>query len=600
MAADEATQNGQLVRPLVDTPNEDILNAIRNQASPDFQRRIPAATKGNVRHSLENMMNFPALRNEFYDALVNRICGVYVNQLSWTNPLAEFKRSAQQYGKTYEEAAVGLVKARVYDPKQEYLGDEIFGTYKPDVETAFHTVNREEFYPITINESQVRYAFTNGDGLGQLTSQIMEAPRTSDNLDEYLHMVHLFPEYSHLGGYYRVHVDDVTDTAISDQDMQSRARQLLRNIRQMVNTLPIKPSTRYNARHMPSVVNREDLILFMTPEVHAAIDVNALAVLFNEDYARTNNRIIDITAQDVGIKGFQCILTTREFFFVWDYYYGTQGGVPNPISLGTNYFLHHKEAISLSPFVPAILFWTGAPTLETVDIPKNVKAGTPKFQIRLAKYGNPSQTPTNVKRGDVVQVVGKVSEDGNPYFDVQGGIRYEIASEVKSQFTRIDNTGILTVGIDEGASDIKVRCSTTYIDPEHPEVPSDVSDTLTVPVVGDGIVGFNPSVVTKLDITPTGDKTVAVEGEVKLNAIATMTDGRTPDITNMVIWESADPAKVKVRQDGTVTGVSAGGPVVVSARVFGMNATVNVTVSGTAARSSEWDDGEVDPDDDQE
>ena len=597
--ANEAQQNGQLVRPLTERPNEDILNAIRNQASPDFQRRIPAATKGNVQHSLENMMNFPSLRNEFYDALVNRICGTWFNPLAWQNPLAEFKRTAQNYGKTYEEVAVGLIKARVYDPKQEYLGDEIFGTYKPDVETAFHTVNREEFYPITVNETQLRYAFTSDDGLGQLTSQIMEAPITSDNLDEYLHMVHLFPEYARLGGYYRVHVDDVTDQGLPDTDMQARARYLLRKIREMVNTLPIKPSTRYNARHMPSVVSRDDLILFMTPEVHAAIDVNALAVLFNEDYARTNNRIIDITAQDVGIDGFQCILTTREFFFVWDYYYGTQGGVPNPISMGTNYFLHHKEAISLSPFVPAILFWTKDSTLETIDATKNIKAEPPKFQIRLAKYGNPSQTPTNVKRGDVVQVVGTVTRDGDPYFDTQGGIRYEIASEVKSQFTRMDNTGILTVGIDEGATEIKVRCLTTYIDPEHPEVPSDVSDTLTIPVVGDGVVGFNPSVVTKLDITPIGDKTVAVGGEVKLNAIATMTDGRTPDITNMVIWESDDPTKVTVRQDGTVTGVAAGGPVVVSARVFGMNTTVNVTVSGTAARSSEEDEA-VDGDDDQE
>ena len=579
--ANEAQQNGQLVRPLTERPNEDILNAIRNQASPDFQRRIPAATKGNVQHSLENMMNFPSLRNEFYDALVNRICGTWFNPLAWQNPLAEFKRTAQNYGKTYEEVAVGLIKARVYDPKQEYLGDEIFGTYKPDVETAFHTVNREEYYPITVNETQLRYAFTSDDGLGQLTSQLMEAPITSDNLDEYLHMVHLFPEYARLGGYYRIHADDVTDQGLADADMQSRARQLLRKIRQMVNTLPIKPSTRYNARHMPSVVSRDDLILFMTPEVHAAIDVNALAVLFNEDYARTNNRIIDITAQDVGIDGFQCILTTREFFFVWDYYYGTQGGVVNPISIGTNYFLHHKEAISLSPFVPAVLFWTGSSTPETVNVVSGVEAQKPEFQIRLAKYGNPSSTPTNVTRGDVVQVVAKVVADGDPYFDVKGGIVYEIASEVKSQFTRIDNTGILTVGIDEGESVIKVRCRSTYIDPAHPEVPSNISDTIDIPVVGDGVIGFNPSVVTALDITPAGDRTVTVGKDVKLSAIATITDGRKPDITNNVIWESSDTSVATVRQNGTVTGVKAG-EATVSARVFGINASVKVTVTEAA------------------
>lgn len=571
-------QNGEIVRPLTEWSNVEFLNAIRNQAGRDFQNRIPAATKGNVRQSLENMLNFPALRNEFYDALINRIAGMYVNQLSWSNPLAEFKRTAQSYGKTYEEAAVGLIKARVYDPKQEYLGDEIYGTYTPHVETAFHTVNREEYYPLTVNETQLRYAFTEENGLGAFTAQLMESPRTSDNLDEYLQMVNLFPEYSHLGGYYRVHADDVTDENISDTEAQARARRLLRKIRQMVNTLPIKPSTRYNARHMPSVVNKENLILFMTPEVHAAIDVNALAVLFNEDYAKTNQRIIDITGQDIGINGFQCILTTREFFFCWDYYYGTQGGVVNPISLGTNYFLHHKEAISLSPFVPAILFWTGESTREDVEVPAGATASKPEFQIRLQKYGNPAVMPTNVTRGDVVQVVSTISMDGYPDFAPKGGIIYEIASDVKSQFTRISNTGILRVGLDETVNFVDVRAKATYVNPRTPEVPSVASDNLRVPIVGDGLLGFNPGFVTELNFSPNTPVELQVGKDQQLHVIATMTDGRMPDVTNMVTWTTSDESVVKVSPVGKITGVSAG-TATIEVTVFAVTQQIQVTVT---------------------
>lgn len=572
-------QNGQIIRPLREWSNVQFLNAIRNQAGSDFQQRVPAATKGNVRQSLENLMNFPALRNKFCDALVNRIAGMYINQLSWANPLAEFKRASQSYGKTYEEAAVGLIRARVYDPDQEYLGDEIYGTYMPHVETVFHTVNREEFYPLTINENQLRYAFTEDNGLGAFTAQLMEAPRTSDNLDEYLQMVNLFPEYAHLGGYYRVHVDDVTDESVDDTEAQARARRLLRKIRQMVNTLPIKPSTRYNARHMPSVVNKENLILFMTPEVHAAIDVNALAVLFNEDYAKTQQRIIDITAQDIGIKGFQCILTTREFFFCWDYYYGTQGGVVNPISLGTNYFLHHKEAISLSPFVPAILFWTGIPTREDLIVPEGATASKPQFQIRLQKYGNPAVTPSNVTRGDIVQVVSTISMDGNPSFEADGGIVYKIVSEPKSQFTRISNEGVLRVGIDETENYIDVQAQATYTNPATPEVPSVASDTLRVPIVGDGLLGFSPGFVTELNFAQDTVPEVAKGNDIQLRVIATMTDGRKPDVTNMVSWSSSDESIARVNSVGKVTGVNTG-TATITASVFSVNQSVQLTVTG--------------------
>lgn len=573
-------QNGQIIRPLREWSNVQFLNAIRNQAGSDFQQRVPAATKGNVRQSLENLMNFPALRNKFCDALVNRIAGMYINQLSWANPLAEFKRASQSYGKTYEEAAVGLIRARVYDPDQEYLGDEIYGTYMPHVETVFHTVNREEFYPLTINENQLRYAFTEDNGLGAFTAQLMESPRTSDNLDEYLQMVNLFPEYAHLGGYYRVHVDDVTDESVDDTEAQARARRLLRKIRQMVNTLPIKPSTRYNARHMPSVVNKENLILFMTPEVHAAIDVNALAVLFNEDYAKTQQRIIDITAQDIGIKGFQCILTTREFFFCWDYYYGTQGGVVNPISLGTNYFLHHKEAISLSPFVPAILFWTGTPTREDLIVPEGATASKPQFQIRLQKYGNPAVTPSNVTRGDIVQVVSTISMDGNPSFEADGGIIYKIASDPKSQFTRISNEGVLRVGIDETENYIDVQAQATYTNPATPEVPSVASDTLRVPIVGDGLFGFAAGFVTELNFVQDTVPEVAKGNDLQLRVIATMTDGRKPDVTNMVSWSSSDESIARVNSVGRVTGVNIG-TATITASVFSVNQSVQLTVTGT-------------------
>lgn len=560
------------VRPLAETPNWMIFDAIRNEASPLYQSRVPAATQGNVRESFENMMEFPALRNEFYDGLINRIAGEYVHSIAYRNPLSEFKKGAQSYGNTYEEVAVGLLKAHVYDPNQEYLGDDIYGTYKTNVKSVFHSVNRRENYRITLPEIELRKAFTSETGLGALTSQLMEAPITSDNLDEYLQMCNLFPEYARLGGYYRIHVDDVPTST----NPLKAAQDLLVEIRTMINTLPLMPSTRYNAAHMPSIVSKNDIIIFTTPRIHANLDVKALAVLFNEEYAQTANRIIDIPEENFGMTGVQAILTVRDFFFCWDFFYGMRSEY-NPLELSTNYFLHHHEAISVSPFVPAILLWTGTGTTNSITLPDNVKATTPTMQLRLHKYGQPSDTPTNVERGGLVQVVATVTADNDPTFTPQG-IRYVLTSTPTSQFTRVTNTGVLVVGPDERLSELTVAAKATYIDPSTPEVDNELSGELTVPVVGDGLLGLNAGFVTKLNFSPAGDQSLVVGKALDASVVATFTDGRTPTVTNLVALSSDKPSVATVDMSGNITAVAVG-TATITATLFGVTTTMKVTVT---------------------
>ncbi len=556
------TQNGEHVRPLIDATNIDIINAIRDDASSEFQRRVPSATKANMRQSLDTMLRYPGIRNEFYDALINEIGNRYVNKLRWQNPLAEFKRAAMQYGSTQEEISVGLVKAHIYDPDNEYLGDDIYGTYKPQVKSVFHTVNREDWYPISVNESQLRKAFENeNSGLAQLNGEIMQSPTTSDNNDEFLSMCNLFAEYANLGGYWKIHNDPISLTA----DASVQAKQLLKNIRAMIYTIPIKPWTKYNAAHMPAVVSRDDLILFMTPEIHAAIDVDALAAAFNVSYMDAQARIYDIPAEMFGMNQVQAVLTTKQFFFVWDYQYLTTTSGLNPISQNTNYFLHHKESISLSPFAPAVLFWEGAGSEMIIKALGNITIATPTLQIALQKFGNAAIVPTNVARGGLVQVVANATSENYPNLDVIG-VSYKIVENAAGvagatlptdgQFTRVSNTGVLTVGMGETASTITVQAQVEYIDPATPEVNKTISGTIAVPVTGDGLLGLQSGFVASIAVTSSAS-TVTVGKTVKLTAVATLTDGRTADVSNMVTWH-ADNADYTVGADGTLTGVAAG------------------------------------------
>ena len=83
------SQNGESVQPLVQGTNADIINLIRDEASPEFQRRIPAATKATMHDTLQTLMRYESVRNEFYDALVNEIGNRSINKLRWQNPLGD-------------------------------------------------------------------------------------------------------------------------------------------------------------------------------------------------------------------------------------------------------------------------------------------------------------------------------------------------------------------------------------------------------------------------------------------------------------------------------------------------------------------------------
>lgn len=436
---------------LRDNSNVAILNAIRNDGSMDYRSRIPAATKANIRDVVSNLTKYRPLWNEFENALVNRIGDVYARNMIWTNPLGEFKRGMLNYGDTIEEVQVGLLNAHVYDPHRDYMEESLFGTETPDTRSIFHTVNRQEFYKISVNEPLLQRAFLEEGGLNSFVSKMMDAPTTSDQWDEFMLTCSLFSEYEHNGGFYHVNVPDLRALSATDVD----AKSALKKIRAMADTLKF-PSTRYNAAHMPSFAQPEDLLIFTTPEFIANIDVEALAAAFNIDRADVHGRIIPIPAEQFGIDGAQAILTTRDFFVIADQRIENTSQY-NPVSLTNNYFLHHWEIISASTFVPAVMFTTGKDDEVITILPKNVAVGT--ITVKDAE----GQNVTKAVAGQNVQITAALTGD-----NVDGvGVLYTLAG-AKSQRTHVDNTGVLTVGYDETAATLTMTATPTWVDPADP------------------------------------------------------------------------------------------------------------------------------------
>lgn len=453
---------------LRDKDNVAILNAIRDDGTSEYYKRIPKATQANLSQVLKHLTNNPPAYNEFIDALVNRIGSTMVRGITWNNRLAKFKRQKIEYGDTIEEAQVGLIKSHVYSPDRDYLERELFGKHDVPIETSFHKRNRQEYYPITINEAQLQAAVLNPDGLGSFVSQILSSPTTSDEWDEFLATCSLFSEYEKDGGFYHVHVPDLRVTTATEAD----AKAALRKMRAMAGTITF-PSTRYNAAHMHVTAQPGDLELFITPEAMATIDVEALAGAFNVEKADMIGRTTIIPAEHFGVDGCQAIMTTADFFMIADNKLQNTTQY-NPVSLGTNYFLHHWEIISASRFVPAVMFTTGADDQHIVIQPKVTGLGEGTVVDAEGK------AVTKAEPGQ--KVVVNFPLEGTDLGGAEIGIDYEVSGN-KDKRTKIDNEGVLSIGIRESAETLTITGTCVITDPADPKAAAKTaSKTVTVEV----------------------------------------------------------------------------------------------------------------------
>ena len=454
------------IRPLKPMSNASMMDAIRNDASLDYQRRIPSATIAGVQETVKTLQQFKPLWNEFIDALVNRIGSVVVRNMSWSNPLGMFKQGMLNYGSTIEEIKVGLLEAHIYDPDREYMERDLFGTERPWVESNFHSVNRENFYKITINEALLRRAFLEAGGLSNFVSELMSVPHTSDQVDEFLLTLSLFPEYeaNPNGGFYHVNIPNLNDWSSTEAD----AKAALRKVRAMAGELKF-PSTKYNAAHMPTWADEGDLILLATPAFQAAIDVDALAGAFNIDRANVSGKIVTIPNGGFGIDGAQAILTVPDFFVIADTVLENNSQF-NPAGLSHNYFLHHHQIISCSRFVPAVMYWTG-PDDEVVIVSGTITG------ISAVTLEGGAALPESVNRGAVLALSASGVGDA-----ANKGVAWHLSGN-ESNRTYITDYGVLHVDVDETAPELTVIAHTTWVNPANPDAEK-FERVVTLPIAG--------------------------------------------------------------------------------------------------------------------
>ena len=536
------------VKTLKPTSNEVLLDAIRDDASPDYIARIPSATQAGVQAVLAALQNYRQQQNEFMDALVNKIALSIIRAHSWTNPLSEFKMGMLPPGDSIEEIMVGLIKAKTYDPARDELEKELFGTAPIEVQTNYHRVNRRDRYKVTINQPLLNQAFNKPMGLSSFASQIMSAPGKSDQWDEFLLMCRLFSEYERNGGYHKVKIRDISNP--DSPTLAADTKTVLTRIRSTVETLKFI-STAYNAARMPISAQPDELVLFVTPDFAATLDVEALAGAFNVEKMALSGRIITIPKEQIGIDNVHAILTTKDFFVVADQLFETASQW-NPASLQNNYWLHRWQIISASRFVPAIAFTVD----EGDEIVKLNPAVTALEPITVTAADG--TTVTEVQRGERYQLNTDTVTTGN-----SDGIRWYLTGNTSPR-TYLSQTGVLTVGGDEGGTLVPNAVS-TWLDPNN-VMQNGARQSITLAVTGIATLDAWPAV--ENPDTPADDAQyrvtgITVQGVAVSPTFAYGTTTYTADVADPstvtksdIDVQGPDAGDVKITKNGNVFTIS--------------------------------------------
>lgn len=351
----------------------DILNTIRANASLEYQNSVPEVTKAtDIPKVGEVLYGYPALANQFINALVNRIALVRVNSATFNNAYAELKKGYLEFGETVEEVFVGIAKAREFSAEKAEAR-ELKRTL-PDVRSAFHTMNYRVQYPITIQDEDLRMAFLSINGVQDLIAKIVDAVYTAAEYDEFLLFKYLMIKAITSGKMYPI--------AFDDADIKNAAKAF----RGASNQLTFM-STKYNASGVHTTTPREDQYIFMDSTFNADFDVDVLASAFNMDKATFigklkliddwttfdserfdvimagSDMIEPITQNELALMAnVKAVLIDSEWFQIYD---NANRMTEKYVASGMywNYFYNVWKTVSSSPFSNAVVFVSNSATI---------------------------------------------------------------------------------------------------------------------------------------------------------------------------------------------------------------------------------------------
>ena len=443
--------------------SKDVINAILNEGwSINYRDYVPitASDADSIRDIGKIIMDAPNLRNAFATDLINRIVLVIVTSKMYENPWARLKKGKLDIGESVEEIFVNMARAELYNPAGS--AETVFKRSLPDIRAAFHVVNYQVFYPVTIENEDLSMAFTTQNGLYNLIEKIYETLYTADAYDEFNVMKYLIAEHIIAGHIKAVPIPEPTSEAGVRADVTT--------IKATSNKMKFQTSE-YNLAGVKTHVKHENQTIIVSADFDAAMDVQVLAAAFNMEKAEflskrllvdsfgnidiprlaecapelcdnivydTNGHVVSAELRGISTDGLAmlndipAVIIDDDYMQIYDRLI-TMEDIRNPKGLYTNAFLHCWKIFSISPFAPAVTFAYTIPSVSSVSV-------TPA-------------TANTVKGGNVnLQAV----VNGNGFYDHSVTWKLQGANSTETVITAAGN---LQVAADETAKTITVTAT---------------------------------------------------------------------------------------------------------------------------------------------
>lgn len=538
----------------------DVLNVIRENASALYRDKVPEITDiKDLPKVGDVLVGYPALSNEFVSALMNRIALVKVKSATFNNMYADLKKGYLEFGEVVEEVFVNLAKAREFSVAKASARE--FQRVLPDVRSAFHAINYKVQYPITIQNEDIRMAFTREDGVLDLIAKIVDSMYTADQYDEFLMFKYLIIKAVTKGQMYPVGFDgsDIKNSAVKFRGVS--------NGLEFINT-------KYNASGVHTNTKKSEQQIFMDADFNANYDVNVLASAFNMDKAdfmgrlrliddfttfdserfdvimQNSDMIEPITDAELALMAnVKAVLVDREWFQFYD---NLTSFTEDYVAAGLywNYFLNIWRTISSSPFSNAIVFVdtqdgggsTALPTQYTATVKgKDVSDMATILTVEITE-------PTNLSGGNVSFVQNEEATEEGVAVHRYGAYIFPNGN---------NNSVALEVMVDGQLYETENKISAS----------TSVGDTFTL-VPEDTVVG----------VTIPATATVEVGAELDLKPVLVPAGGT-------LTCSSSAEGKATVTDAGVVEGVDEGSATITATYVVDGNTytdtcTVTVTPAG--------------------
>lgn len=300
-------------------------NVIREDSSTVFMNTVPSATADNI-NTISNILfneSYQPQLNEFVTNLINRVALTIIRNKSFNNPLAMFKKGAVPLGTDIQDIYENPAIAEKYELSNTGMA-KLLTITDPDTHVAYYRRNRQDLYTKTIAREALQGAFVSWDKFEEFIQGITTSLYSGNYIDEFKYTKDL------IDGVYNQGKAIVK--VLSKPVDESTGKAFLKELRALYTKMSL-PSTEYNAysvmsgssKPVTTWTDKDRMVLILTADVMASIDVDTLAGVFQlskADFLQrvvvvdnfANDEILGVVCDEAWLQIYDNLLRFDEFY----------------------------------------------------------------------------------------------------------------------------------------------------------------------------------------------------------------------------------------------------------------------------------------------